>query len=165
MARNGHSEIGGQAVKGVMADDIAAQTKRAVRDALRADRTAPDYFVKAPLVIDCTDDADNFTAAVTHDRRQATIIDRYEQGKLTYVSELFGQSKDYALRKLRERYAVLDRETTSELERLLRDWQTERNRLPTQQRKPPGSLDGGIEIILPLCGIRLKYDLSCLMVV
>lgn len=148
-----------------MVVDIAAQTKKAVRDALRADRTAQDYFVKSLLVIDCTDDADDFTASVTHDRRQATIIDRYDEGKLTYVSGLYGRSKDYAMRKLRERYAVLDRETTSELERLLRDWQSERNRLPTQLRKPPGNLDGGVEIILPLRGIRLKYDLSCLMVV
>jgi len=51
------------------------------------------------------------------------------------------------------------------LERLLRDWQAERTRQPTQLRKPPGNLDGGVEIILPLRGIRLKYDLSCLMVV
>lgn len=148
-----------------MVVDIAAQTKKAVREALHADRTAPDYFVKAPLVIDCTDDADDFTASVTHDRREATIIDHYDQGKLAYVSGLHGRSKDYAMRKLRERYSVLDRETTSELECLLRDWRSERNRLPTQQRKPPGNFDGGVEIILPLRGIRLKYDVSCLMVV
>lgn len=145
--------------------DIAAQTKKAVRDALSADRTVPDYFVKAPLVIDCTADTEDFTASVTHDRRQATIVDRYDQGQLSYVSELYGRGKDYAMRKLRERYAVLDRETTSALERVLADWQSERNRSPTQLRRPPGNLDGGVEIILPLRGIRLKYDLACLMVV
>lgn len=69
------------------------------------------------------------------------------------------------MRKLRERYAVQDRETTPELERLLSDWQSERNRLPTHLRKPPGNLDGGVEIILPLRGIRPKYELSCLMIV
>jgi hypothetical protein len=148
-----------------MAVDIAAQTKKTVRDALSADRTMMDYFVKAPLVIDCTNDTEDFATSVTHDRRQATIVERYDQGKLSYVSELYGQGKDYAMRKLRERYAALDRETTSALERVLADWQSQRNRLPTQLRRPPGNLDGGVEIILPLRGIRLKYDLACLMVV
>lgn len=138
-----------------MAD--ASKTMKAVREALGSDRTANDYFVRAPLVIDCSDDATEFTASITHDQRQ-TMVDRYLRGDLQYVSGLYGNGKDYALRKLRERYSLLDRQTTSQLERLLSDWRSERDRLSGQLSKPPGNFDGGVEIILPLQGIRLKCD-------
>lgn len=110
-----------------------------------------------------TNDAEDFVASITHDRRQV-ITERYTNGELRYVGGLRGKAKDYAMRKLRERYATLDREIVSQLERLLREWRTERGRSPEQLSKPQGNFEGGVDIVLPLNGIRLSYDLTCLMV-
>jgi hypothetical protein len=143
--------------------ETAAETRKVVHEALRAERTARDYFVKAPLVIDCTHDSEDFAASITHERRQV-ITERYAKGELRYVSGLWGKAKDYAMRKLRQRYAELDRETVSRLERLLTDWHAERGRSPEQLSKPQGSFDGGVDIVLPLHRIRLSYDLACLSV-
>jgi hypothetical protein len=139
-----------------------ADTRKTVRRLLQAvDRNAADFFVVAPFVIDCSDDFEAFEEAVPESVRQM-ITSSHEQRALRFVSGLRGGAKLYAMSKLRERFAALDRRTVSQIEALLDEWRTERDRNSTQRSKEPRSLEGGVDIILPLRGIRLSYDLACL---
>lgn len=144
---------------------LTSDIQREVRAIMaRADCEASAFYAEAPFVIDCRADSASFRAALT-ERQRDFIVERHAQGGLRYVSELARPGKDYAQAQLRRRHAELDRETRAEVDAFLRAWQAERGRAPGQAGKgPEQALASGVDIILPISGIQLSYDLSCVAV-
>ncbi len=123
------------------------------------DQTAADFFVVAPLVIDCRDDAAGYNAAVTASQRD-TILKRYEAGKLRFVSGLLRPAHAYARQKLVERFRLLDRDAVAQVQAFLSDWSGQRGRRPDQRGRPgEDRLASGVDLLLP-GGLRLGFDLS-----
>jgi hypothetical protein len=112
----------------------------------------------ALLVIDCRDDAAAFRSRLT-DAQIATIEQWHARGKLLSVSGLARPGHDYAIDKVRERFELLDENVRSQLRTVLQKWRAERER-----RGIGNPYESGIEIVLPVNGIRLPYDLSDLQV-
>lgn len=125
------------------------------------DREAVDFFVVAPLVIDCRDDAAEYRTAVTDSQRD-TILKRFEAGKLQHVSQLLRPAYAYARRKIEERFRLLDRDAVARVRAFIDDWRCEKEKKPHQRSRPAEhSFATGIDVILP-GGMRLAYDLASL---
>lgn len=126
------------------------------------DRSAADFFVVGPLVIDCRDDAAGYNAAVTASQRD-TILKRFEAGKLRYVSDLLRPAHIYVRRKLVERFKLLDREAVAQVRTFMDDWASQRGRRPDQRPRPAEEYQAmGIDLILP-GGIRIPFVFSDLV--
>jgi hypothetical protein len=124
-----------------------------------ADQSAPDFFVRAPITIDCRDDAAAFRAIANVD----ALVERSSRKPLRSVNELRGGARQYANIKLRERYDSLDAEARQRVRSFLQDWMAERGRAPNQAAKEKHNQDVGIEIALPIDDLRLQYDAVSLM--
>ncbi|MES2057958.1 MAG: hypothetical protein V4564_18620 [Pseudomonadota bacterium] len=121
------------------------------------DRSAVDFFVSAPLVIDCSNDRAVFESQLTATQR-AFIVDSYK-ARGRFVSWLARPAYNYTCEKLRERFRLLDQDAVEKVRIFLLEWRKETGRMPYQPGKS-ASLESGIDIILPIEGIRLSYDLS-----
>lgn len=122
-----------------------------------ADRNAPDFFIKPPIMIDCRADIETFRAIANID----AIRERNSWKPLEHTGDLRGAARTYAQEKLREHYNMLDADARKRTEEFLRDWMSERGRADHQRSKHgPGhqNCDSGIEIALPLDGLRLPYN-------
>jgi hypothetical protein len=124
-----------------------------------ADRSAPDFFVRAPITIDSRDDTAAFRAIANVD----ALVERNSSKRLRSVNELRGAARQYANAKLRERYDSLDAEARQRVRSFLQDWMAERGRAPNQEAKEKYNQDVGIEIAPPIDGLRLQYDAVSLM--
>lgn len=126
-----------------------------------ADRSAPDFFVRSPITIDCRADGEAFRAVANAD----AIRERHSLKPLLTVNALTGGARIYANAKLREHYDMLDAETRTRTRQFLREWMSEHGRAEHQaskRRDGAYNFDTGIEIALPLDGMRLPYDVSSL---
>jgi hypothetical protein len=123
-----------------------------------ADRSAPDYYLISPLLINCRDDAARFDAVVTATQR-AWIVKDFASGRLKSVSGLTRPSYLYARAQLEERYALLSSDGIKTLDEFLIEWRREHRRRADQSgRQDEVASHAGIDIILPT-GTRLPYDL------
>lgn len=125
------------------------------------DRSAPDFFVRSPITIDCRADGEAFRAIANVE----AIRELHSWKPLLSVNALTGGARAYANAKLREHYDLLDAETRSRTREFLRDWMSEHGRAEHQASKFSTGVynnDTGIEIALPLDGMRLPYDVSSL---
>jgi hypothetical protein len=120
------------------------------------DRNANDFFVKAPIVIDCRGDKEAFNLRVSETLRAVTI-DKFSKGRLHDVSELGLPAYKYVVEKLRSRYIEFDPNGIKMVRAFLEDWRRETGRKAHQASKllsaHPSS---GIEIILPLENVRVS---------
>lgn len=126
-----------------------------------ADRSAPDFFVKSPITIDCRADAEAFCAVANVN----AIRERNSWQPLLHVGDLRSGALAYARAKLREHYDLLDADTQKRTRQFLEDWMAERGRAGDQASKrgpDEFNFDTGIEIALPIDGMRLSYDVSSL---
>jgi hypothetical protein len=114
------------------------------------DRNAPGFLESAPFVINCLGEAAEFRTRVPP-IQQAAIEARHAKGNLSSVSELLRPARDYAMEKLRQRFEDLDPEALGQLRAVLLEWRAGRTKLGR-------AVDSGVEIILPVSGIRLAYD-------
>lgn len=122
-----------------------------------ADRNAPDFFVRAPFTIDCRADGEAFRAIANID----AIRERNSWKPLEHTGDLRGAAQKYAVAKLREHFDMLDTDARQRAEQFLREWMSERGRSSHQASKSePGafSAHSGIELALPLDGMRLPYN-------
>lgn len=136
---------------------ISDYQKSLLRQIDGIDRAAIDYFVTAPLLIDCRDDRANFDAALTPSQRDF-LMWQFNHQNIRFVSALARPARDYAMGKLRERYLSLDKEGLLRVRHFLQEWITEQDRGVMQKAKPEGNLSAGIDVILPYGGVRLSYD-------
>src|SRR3569623_1673513 len=97
------------------------------------DRSAPDYYVKSPLVINCRDDAKAFSELVT-ERQRYWIVRDFAAGRLTSVTGLTRPSYLYARAQLRKRRAMLSDESVEALTGFLEEW---RGDAPARTIKAP----------------------------
>lgn len=135
--------------------------KSVLTELRRQDRAAPNFFEVSPLIIDCRADAEEFRRRVS-ERQQSDIVERVERGTLEYVSGLTRPARQYAREKVEERYRSLDKDAREAVALYLEGWRTEAGRRPNQSRRTrPHAY--GIDIMLPLEGVRLSYDLPSLM--
>lgn len=121
------------------------------------DPQSPAFLDSAPLCIDCRADAAAFRARLTPTQLGA-IEALHAKGGLTGVSGLARLARAYAIDQLGERFDALDGAARALVRALLSQWRAGRGTMSDT----PG-WDGGIDIILPVSGIRLSYDLSDLM--
>lgn len=122
-----------------------------------ADRSALDFFVRPPIVIDCRADGEIFCSIANID----AIRERHSWKPLQHTGDLRGAAQEYAQAKLREHFEMLDADARKRVEQFLRDWMSERDRAGHQASKhvPGGfSSHSGIELALPLDGMRLPYN-------
>ena len=125
-----------------------------------ADTTARDFFITTPFVIDCRDDAENFKARLTEFQRDF-IVYRHGRGQLEVVGNLARPGYRYAMEKAKERYRALDKETATRLRAFFDDWRLENGRKPGQSSKVDvPNPSWGVDIILPISGIRIGYSAS-----
>jgi hypothetical protein len=121
------------------------------------DRTAVDYYVKSPLLINCRGDATAFNAQVTATQR-SWIVKDFASGRLTSVTGLTRPSYSYAQAQLRQRHGLLSNDGREVLDAFLKEWQIELDRNGDQLSKLDAQTShAGIDIILPT-GTRLPYD-------
>lgn len=134
--------------------ELLAQLRQISRD-------REDFFVEAPLVIDCRDDAETFRSQLT-DLQRAEIVEACEAGSLKYVSQLARPAREYARSKVEERRRQLDPAAWREVRSFLDEWRLEVGKRTGQPGKSrPNAF--GIDIILPVTGARLSYDISSLV--
>jgi len=125
-----------------------------------ADTTARDFFVTTPFLIDCRDDAENFRARLTEFQRDF-IVYRHGQGQLKVVGSLARPGWKYAMEKAQERYRALDKEAATRLRAFLDDWGLENGRQPGQSSKVDvANPSWGVDIVLPISGIRIGFSWS-----
>lgn len=141
---------------------LISPVQRALLARLRQlNRDEECFFVDAPLVIDCRDDAETFRSRLTVTQR-ARIEMAIACGALVYVSQLARPAYAYARDKLEEQYRQLDAVGLYEVRSFLDGWRLEAGRRISQPSKSrPGAF--GIDIILPISGARLSFDISSLM--
>jgi len=137
---------------------LSSLDKNVLRQMETIDRSARDFFTIAPFVVDCRNDSEGFRLNFTEQQR-TFIIDEYAKGRLSVVSQLARPANAYAVEKLRDCRAALTSDTMLKIRRYLENWKNERARKISQMSKsdhPNGSI--GIDIIMPISGIRLGYD-------
>lgn len=146
----------------MMAGYLTTPFQKSILADLRCrDRGAKDFFQVSPLVIDCRGDAEEFRSRVG-ERQRVDIVERVERGALHYVSGLTRPARQYAREKVEERYRLLDKDAREIIDGFLEGWRAETGRQSSQSRRSRADAYG-IDIILPLSGVRLSYDLSSLL--
>jgi hypothetical protein len=114
---------------------LISPVQRALLARLRdLNRDEERFFVDAPLVIDCRNDAEISRSRLTA-TQHARIEKAIARGNLIYVSQLARPAYDYARNKLEEQYSQLDASGRHEVRSFLDDWRLEAGRRINQPRK------------------------------
>ena len=146
-------------VLNVTTNEDAYSFRRKVRKFLRdVSITQPEFFVRSPIRIDCSEDITTFKTATTQIIREV-ILNRHAKGKLNCVSSLPPTARKYAQLKLKECHSLLDKKVSHDLREFLEQWATQSGRGENQKlREDPYLI--GVEIVLPVTRIKLPYHIT-----